>query len=212
MMFRVSRKNAWPRVAVSPEWKHFRDSQLSFSKDWFSLHTPVWDRILAEHSPRSGFLNILEVGSWEGLSCCYLLNKLNDASLTCVDTWQGSDEHSENLAEVEENFDSNTQIFGNRVTKWKGTSSEFFRQNRNERFDFIYVDGSHYFSDVLIDALNSHDLLNLGGLLIFDDYLWSFYEDERLQPARAINVFLSKHRKDYRVVHAGGQLVLKRKS
>lgn len=40
------------------------------------------------------------------------------------------------------------------------------------KFDFIYVDGLHLSQDVLYDALLSFDLLKVGGILIFDDYLW----------------------------------------
>lgn len=37
------------------------------------------------------------------------------------------------------------------------------------RYDLIYVDGSHLFENVFIDAFYSTRLLNRGGLLVFDD-------------------------------------------
>jgi hypothetical protein len=37
------------------------------------------------------------------------------------------------------------------------------------RYDFIYVDGSHLFENVLIDAFYCAKLLNDGGLIAFDD-------------------------------------------
>jgi len=37
------------------------------------------------------------------------------------------------------------------------------------RYDLIYVDGSHQFEDVLIDFVFGHELLNLGGVILFDD-------------------------------------------
>jgi predicted O-methyltransferase YrrM len=37
------------------------------------------------------------------------------------------------------------------------------------KYDLIYVDGSHQFEDVLIDFVFCHDLLNVGGLILFDD-------------------------------------------
>jgi predicted O-methyltransferase YrrM len=39
----------------------------------------------------------------------------------------------------------------------------------NQLFDFIYIDGSHLFENVLIDAFYSAKLLNDGGLVAFDD-------------------------------------------
>ena len=39
----------------------------------------------------------------------------------------------------------------------------------NQRFDFIYVDGSHLFENVFIDAFYCARLLNDGALIAFDD-------------------------------------------
>lgn len=39
----------------------------------------------------------------------------------------------------------------------------------NHRFDFIYVDGSHLFENVLLDAFYCARLLNDGGVVAFDD-------------------------------------------
>lgn len=39
----------------------------------------------------------------------------------------------------------------------------------DRRYDFIYVDGSHLFENVLIDAFYCAKLLNDGGLIAFDD-------------------------------------------
>lgn len=38
-----------------------------------------------------------------------------------------------------------------------------------ERIDFIYVDGSHLFENVFVDAFYGARLLNAGGLIAFDD-------------------------------------------
>lgn len=38
-----------------------------------------------------------------------------------------------------------------------------------KRFDLIYIDGSHFFDEVLIDAYFSMRLLNDGGIMAFDD-------------------------------------------
>jgi predicted O-methyltransferase YrrM len=37
------------------------------------------------------------------------------------------------------------------------------------RYDLIYVDGSHQFEDVLIDFVFCHELLNVNGMILFDD-------------------------------------------
>lgn len=40
---------------------------------------------------------------------------------------------------------------------------------RGERFGLIYLDGSHLFEEVFIDFYYAHQLLEIGGLLAFDD-------------------------------------------
>lgn len=37
------------------------------------------------------------------------------------------------------------------------------------KYDLIYVDGSHQFEDVLVDFVFCHELLNVGGMILFDD-------------------------------------------
>lgn len=63
----------------------------------------------------------------------------------------------------------------------------FFKINMN-KFDFIYVDGSHDYKSVLNDSINSFKCLRKNGLLILDDYFWRFYEDGK-NPISAINNF-----------------------
>jgi len=46
-------------------------------------------------------------------------------------------------------------------------------RNQLERYDFIYVDGSHLAKDVLIDAVLAWQILEPGGYLAFDDYTWT---------------------------------------
>jgi predicted O-methyltransferase YrrM len=62
-------------------------------------------------------------------------------------------------------------------------------------FDFIYIDGSHQAPDVLVDAILSFKLLRVGGLIVFDDYLWSekgVADRDPLQcPKPAIDSFLN---------------------
>ena len=47
-------------------------------------------------------------------------------------------------------------------------------------FDFIYIDGSHEFFDVYNDAIYSFKFCKKGGYLVFDDYFWTFYENDRI--------------------------------
>jgi predicted O-methyltransferase YrrM len=41
--------------------------------------------------------------------------------------------------------------------------------DEKRKYDLIYVDGSHQFEDVLVDFVFCHELLNVGGMILFDD-------------------------------------------
>jgi predicted O-methyltransferase YrrM len=186
---------------------------LKLSNDWFSLHVPYWLNLFEKTDLRSKNIQALEIGSWEGLSSYFTLKTLPNAKLICVDTWEGSDEHAKQdvLNSVEQNFDANTSNYKDRLSKFKGTSYRFFENYKNpEKFDLIYVDGSHHADDVMIDALKGFQLLDTGGVMIFDDYFWQFYKQVNDNPAAAINAFLKLKKGSYQLRHVYCQLIIQK--
>ena len=195
----VLRRGSMPRAGDIAAGAHF-------SADWTSSVVPYW----LDAFKRTGREpeRILEIGAYEGLTSQFLLTTFPQAQITCVDTWRGGDEVAAS-ADIEANFDANMARFGGRVRKLKARSVEFLAGlGANERFDLIYVDGSHYVDDVLTDALQGFAHLSLGGLMIFDDYLWSMYEHPRDNPAAAINAFLRLKADQYRLVSAYYQIII----
>lgn len=78
-----------------------------------------------------------------------------------------------------------------------------------EYFDFIYVDGSHKASDVLVDAIHAFQLLKIGGIMIFDDYLRvGTSTDEFDQAKRGVDAFLSYFQPKLDIVRIGYQLYI----
>lgn len=79
-------------------------------------------------------------------------------------------------------FLNNTRIARSRASQrvelvtHKGCSDEHLARliagGFRQRFDLVYIDGSHYSHDVLSDAVLSFPLLKVGGHMLFDDYLW----------------------------------------
>jgi predicted O-methyltransferase YrrM len=159
-------------------------NEFEFTNSWFaSIPRPIWDQIIPQHNPTK----ILEIGSYEGASAVYLLEKLGNElplEVCCVDTWSGGVEHDEvNMSAVEARFDKNISLAKSlalqpvSVKKYKSQSdvalAELLTQGYRNHFDFIYVDGSHQAPDVLCDAVLAFRLLRVGGIMAFDDYLWS---------------------------------------
>ena len=136
--------------------------------------------------------NILEIGSYEGRSALFFLKNFTNATITCVDTWSGSNEHKNfNFKLIEKNFNHNTSSYQlNNLLIKKKMKSDLFFQNNNKFFDLIYVDGDHSFDQVNIDINNSWNILNNGGYLILDDYMWWFYKDLKKNPSTPINNFI----------------------
>ena len=188
----------------------------SFSTDWTSRFFPVWASLLA--SRRDAPLEVLEIGSWEGRSAIFFLQYLRDCRLTCIDTFRGSAEHllrdkwRVELPHVEQRFDSNLAEFGGRVQKIKDTSSAALARLGAEgrRFDLVYVDGSHHSADVQADATACWPMLRDGGMVIFDDYEWTFFPDESDRPKLGVDAFLRLQAGRYRELYRDYQLIIEK--
>ncbi|WP_171940353.1 class I SAM-dependent methyltransferase [Herbaspirillum rubrisubalbicans] len=165
--------------------------KYEFTTDWFggsvSIDFPFfWGNIFKQIvQPQK----VLEIGSYEGRSTVFMMelfSERNPLEIVCIDTWEGATEHQEDgidMLEVEKRFDQNVQaaianaVHPINLRKVKGRSFEscckLICDGEEGTFDWIYVDGSHKAPDVLSDALMAFKLLRVGGVLIFDDYLWT---------------------------------------
>ena len=159
-----------------------------FTTHWFALTAQAnWETLLPSLKPT----RILEVGSFEGASTCFLIEALaanGPIELHCVDTWAGGVEHqagrdaAADMSAVEQRFLDNTRIAVANAphavdlvvhkTYSHLALSRLLAQGKQGYFDFIYIDGSHQAPDVLCDAVLAFKLLKVGGTLGFDDYLW----------------------------------------
>ncbi|NOL51616.1 class I SAM-dependent methyltransferase [Pelistega suis] len=152
--------------------------------DWFSHNIPSFSAIFDRIKPK----RILEIGSYEGRSAAYMIEKAlqyhQEVELFCIDTWEGGQEHIgvNDMNMVERNFLHNMQVMqqrypGLKLHQLKGYSHpammQLCTQGLEGTFDFIYVDGSHEAPDVLMDALLAHRLARKQGVIAFDDYLWT---------------------------------------
>ena len=156
--------------------------------------------------------NILEIGSYEGRSAIFFLNNFIDSNIDCIDTWSGSDEHENfDFSVIEKNFDTNTSAFqlNKRLKKFKMTSNEFFMTN-SKKYDLIFVDGDHSSNQVKIDINNSWNILNKGGYLILDDYMWWFYKDLKKNPSSSINNFIVNNNSEISSLKIWQQVIIKK--
>lgn len=191
-----------------------------FTVDWCSTYFNKWAAICRKYKPQT----VLEIGSFEGRSTKFWLEQPSTKEIVCIDTWDGSVEHHDiDVSDIELRFDKNHGWRSN-VCKMKGKSIKVLStlQSTHEQFfDLIYIDGSHDPKDVLADTVLSFSLLKIGGILIFDDYLWinrmrfgpwhGELPTELLpHPKPAIDAFCNIYEKDIRIVYVEYQLALER--
>lgn len=199
-----------------------KDDQTVVSANWHERNINNWRQWLSPFKGRA--INALEIGSYEGASALWQMENIltnKQARLTCVDTWQGSDEHKKYAwdcfdmnAYTEKFFDHNLRPFvdSGRVIKKRGTSMEILQQlkTEQEKFDFIYVDGSHHADDVYRDGVAAFELLNPGGIIIFDDYDESFYDNPEHNPKAAVDRFVREFSSKLTILGSGRQYCIKK--
>lgn len=198
--------------------ERFRTEVLArgtFTHDWFTPHLKSWEPILLDLEGRTA--RILEIGCFEGLATCYLLWRLPDARLTCIDTFAGGLEHQIgelDVSRLESAFDGNVAaVDATRVRKLVGDSKRRLLDLAAEgaRFDLVYVDGSHLGLDVLVDAALSWQVLANGGVVVFDDYTWAqFGDDPLLRPGPAVDAFLTLVDGENEVLFAREQIAVRK--
>lgn len=156
-------------------------------------------------------LQFLQLGAYTGDATVWLLdNILTDETshLTDVDTWQGSDEYAHeglNFSEVEKEYDKKTKDYKN-LTKFKGTTTEWLKAAPFDYYDFIYIDADHTATGVLVDAELSFLSAKKGGIIAFDDYLWTEGKGAAFEPKGGINAFITRHEKELQPIHNGYQV------
>ena len=156
--------------------------------DFFSINAYYWKKFIGTLPENFKYL---EIGSLEGNSALFIINNFKVKKVVCVDIWE-----DENFKEEQHknfnNFRTNINEFSNIVEYFKGTSDNYFL-NQEDKFDVIYIDGSHEADQVYKDIKNSWKILNMNGILICDDYFYgNIYKNPDNVPSIAINKFVSE--------------------
>jgi predicted O-methyltransferase YrrM len=200
-----------------------RDSvDYRYTNNWFDqVARGNWDQLIPQLNPT----RILEIGSYEGRSACYLIDHLaieKSIEIHCIDTWEGGVEHHREgafvatMAEVESRFHHNLRLaIGKaaypvdcRIHKRSSDAAlaQLLAEGKQGYFDFIYIDGSHQAPDVLCDAVLGFRLLRVQGLMVFDDYLFQEPLPQGIDPLRcpkpAIDAFTNLYSRKLRILTA----------
>ncbi len=196
----------------NPIVKKYYNRKYQFDyDDWFSSYIPIWKKILNKIQN----INYLEIGSFEGRSTLFIGELKNTKSIMAVDTWKGSDEHGGSkisFTKVFKNFKKNISCIKNiKINYTQDTSDNFFKKNKN-KYNLIYIDGLHEYSQVKRDFVNSFNCLDVNGIIICDDFAWFYYENIYKNPMKAILECYDKYKKNLSIEFLDEQIIFKKKT
>ena len=177
-------------------------------KDWSSAKTRgMWRKSLSKINN----IKYLEIGCFEGRSAMFIGEQENTKEITCVDTFQGTEEQKGvDFDLVYNNCSKNLSSLSKIKTKLiKDTSDNFFSKS-NDKFNLIYIDGYHVYEYVKKDFINSMKYLEKNGILICDDFLWIYYKDPRKNPIGAIIECYEKYKDDLKIEFINYQIIFKK--
>ena len=148
---------------------------------------------------------------YEGRSTCWLFENIlthPEAQLWCIDPFQEFDGLP---ADYLPRWFDNVKPFAHRILMSSTTSQNALRHG-SSIYSFAIIDGSHKAKDVLADAVMSWELLERGGVMIFDDYAWLGQGHERCteqdKPRLALDAFVEIYQPE--ILHKEYQLIVRK--
>jgi predicted O-methyltransferase YrrM len=180
---------------------------LNFTSDWFTHNISNFEKCMENISVRQSFL---EIGCFEGRATCWLLqNGLEEGrSITCIDMFDPDWYEGKNLRKVFDDNVNKAKLLNQSVVVYSMKSSLALAQliNTKQIYDFIYIDGDHSPAGVLTDATMAWQLLQKGGVMLFDDY-----EYDKEPTKIGIDAFLAGFEGQYEIVLQNYQLAVRKK-
>jgi predicted O-methyltransferase YrrM len=180
----------------SPEFKNLLEYKKEFFKQ---LHVYLHDFFQGSQAPeRQVFMSaaidmigpsdttieILEIGAYAGSSMLTWSNAADklltgSCNITCIDPWgdSGAELFTEDMEDalksdlVYEVFCHNAALSpcNVQIIPIRGISINILPELEANKYDLIFIDGSHHYLDVLNDITESERLLRLGGIICGDD-------------------------------------------
>ncbi len=197
------------------------ETKTFFTADWFSNGLVNFE-FVKSHAD-SKLSSILEIGSHEGRSTCWMLENLlaEDGVITCIDPFGNTpldayknDELPEQriIQQIHKHNTDLVKLPTQTVEVMPVMSYHGLAQlivDRRE-YELIYVDGSHCSDAVLADATMAFGLLKSGGFMIFDDYLWRESPDVLDHPKMSIDAFVNMFQKHISIGMINYQYVIQK--
>jgi predicted O-methyltransferase YrrM len=152
---------------------------------WFTFPT-LYQQIASLYPEGSHFV---EIGVWKGRSAVFMAVEIENSKkhilFDCVDTWEGSDEHLDpkssfyepNLIDnkdwLYQHFLENINPVKHIINPIRKPSLEAAKQYKDNSLDFVFIDASHDYENVMKDIEAWYPKVKNGtGVLAGHDYSW----------------------------------------
>jgi hypothetical protein len=170
-------------------------------------------------NPISDTMICVEIGSFEGRGSILIHDHLcrnASSKLLCIDPFD--DEYVKGNSQMAfwnkacngqlNRFRTNTSGYS-KIIECIGTSDTQIPILVDNSVDFCYIDGDHSPDQVYKDAVNIFPKIKDGGIILFDDYLWSV---NGIITRIGIDLFLKEYEGSYTLLFKNWQLAIKKLS
>ena len=121
------------------------------------------------------FSNIMEIGTYDGITTTLLANLFRDSTILTLDL-NDTDElfletynRSNTYIDFVKKRDRLLGLHSNIIQKQKNSFSLTYSEDK--KYDLIWVDGAHGYPTIVSDIVNAYRLLKDGGFLMVDDVI-----------------------------------------
>lgn len=159
---------------IEEKMEHF---YKNIGEDWFT-YPDLYSSMVNKHLNNGG--HFVEVGSWKGRSASFMAVEIYNSKckdiikFDCVDTWKGSIEHQDMDIIKEDSlyktFLENIQPVIDIINPIRKTSLEASQMYEDNTLDFVFLDASHEYSDVIDDIKSWLPKIKNNGILAGHDY------------------------------------------
>jgi len=156
-----------------------------------------------------------EIGVSRGKFSKRILKIIKPSKLYLIDPWSVSgytNYQLQNHATTQKTFDKNfanvtkTFLKYDNVLILRGKSKDVLNTFSDSFFDWVYIDGSHFYDDVLSDLEISRKKVKPDGMIVGDDYIEKKHQWKD-DVKRAVNDFAKKH--NLMIKSFGSQFMIK---
>lgn len=159
---------------------------------------------------RKSLVNVLEIGSFEGLTSNYIVDNLlsDNGTLICVDPLADDYELDSDNGLFEgqyARFIENTDYNKDRIKLMREPSATALPVFRDNYFDLVFIDGHHAQPECYLDGTEAFRICKDFGWILFDDFLWG-----NTKPVKAAVEQVLKENTNYRLLLMLNQVLVQK--